>query len=406
MISRGSKGEFLKNFMGLASSNLINMIIPLLSMPYLSRVLGASSYGEVLIFSSITIFMMIIIDYSTNITGVRDCAESLGDADRLISVYERYQNTRMIMGVLFMPILIIYCFFYIPGVSIALSTEIIVISAVGYYLSAPWYHQGTSTLNVFSAINILCRVIQLLFIFLLVRSEESIDFALRINAYTIFISGVITYLYRRSRGHVHEIIGRRFKSNDIRSGFNAFIGDFSPNLYSNIPPLIIGASISPVIFASYSIAMRLINISGSFQSIAARSIYPIIVKGGAGLRNILIINILLSLIPFLMVVFFGDQIVRMLLGDGYSLASRFLIFGSVSIIFLSISYSFTYGYFFPNRLDAAFRNISMICSVAPAIVGYPLMYYYGAYGAVTMFVIARAMFCVSYFGFYKFNERK
>ncbi|UDQ78777.1 oligosaccharide flippase family protein [Erwinia rhapontici] len=87
------KKEFLRNFAGLASSNLINLLIPLVTMPYLSRVLGSDSYGVVLLFSSVTIFTMIITDYSTNITGVRDCAEALGDHDKIRLVYEKNQNT-------------------------------------------------------------------------------------------------------------------------------------------------------------------------------------------------------------------------------------------------------------------------------------------------------------------------
>lgn len=395
------KKEFLSNFAGLASSNLINLLIPLVTMPYLSRVLGADSYGVVLLFSSITIFTMIITDYSTNITGVRDCAEAISDHNKLKLVYEKNQNTRLILSFLLLPLSITYIHFYMPTINLYLATELIVVSSIGYYLSAPWFHQGTSSLHVFSAINVILRILQLFSIFLFIKTPDSFSLVMRLNAYFILVAGVLIFIYRKNRFEISETREINLKNNTLKSGANSFIGDFAPNFYSNIPPLIIGATVSPVVFACYSIAIKLINISGSFQTIAARSAYPIIVKGGTGLRNIMIINVLISLIPFIALTFFGSYIVNILLGPGYDLSVEFINIGSMSILLYAVICSYTYGYFFPKKKDLLFRNISIICSIVPALVGYPLMYHYGAYGAVIMLVIARAMFMILFAYYHK-----
>ncbi|WP_455814405.1 lipopolysaccharide biosynthesis protein [Pseudomonas graminis] len=395
------KKEFLSNFAGLASSNLINLLIPLITMPYLSRVLGSDSYGVVLLFSSITIFTMIITDYSTNITGVRDCAEAISDHDKIKKVYETNQNTRLILSFLLLPISVAYIHFYMPGINLYLATELIVVGSIGYYLSAPWFHQGTSSLHVFSAINVTLRILQLFAIFLFIKTPDAFSLVMRFNAYSTLIAGALIFTYRKNKFKISETRTLSLRNNTLKSGANSFIGDFSPNFYSNIPPLIIGANVSPVVFACYSIAIRLINISGNFQTIAARSIYPIIVKGGAGLRNIMIINIIISLVPFLALTFFGSYIVRILLGPGYDLSVEFINIGAVSILLYSVICSYTYGYFFPKKKDLLFRNISIVCSIIPALVGYPLMYHYGAYGAVIMLVIARAMFMILFAYYHK-----
>ncbi|HBA9762166.1 TPA: oligosaccharide flippase family protein, partial [Escherichia coli] len=86
-----AKNEFVSNLIGLGSVNVLNLIIPIITMPILSRALGGDGYGIVLLFSSVTIFMMIIVDYSVNINGVRDVALN---PNSLESIYIRFQGVR------------------------------------------------------------------------------------------------------------------------------------------------------------------------------------------------------------------------------------------------------------------------------------------------------------------------
>lgn len=392
--------EFLNNFIGLSSVNIIGMLIPIITMPYLSRVLGAEGYGVVLLFSTISIFMMIVIDYSTNITGVRESALNLSDANKTRLIYAKYQNIRLVFTVAFIPLAMIYCYFFVANFDFWLYFELLLVASVGYYLSAPWFHQGTSTLSFFSLITILVRVAQFLLIFVFVRTSDSIDSAMRLNAYAFLLTGVILKAFRFIRMDVKDTGGFNFSIKNFKEGFDAFIGEFSPNLYSNIPPLIIGAMVSPVVFACYSIAIRITNIAGSFQSIAAKSVYPMVVKGTSSLKNLFAINISMSIVPFVLIIFYGREIVHLFLGDGYDLAYYYLLLCSPCIILYSLLCSFLYGYFLPNKHDSVFKKISLISSVIPALIGYPFIHYFDVIGAIIMLLLARTLFAVLYFYYY------
>ncbi|WP_034943063.1 lipopolysaccharide biosynthesis protein [Erwinia oleae] len=397
--------EFLSNFIGLSSINIIGMLIPIITMPYLSRVLGVNGYGTVLLFSTLSIFMLIIIDYSTNITGVRDAAEKKGDKEALNYVYSRYQRIRFLLTLLFIPLSLIYCHFFIPGFSLLFYFEVMVASAVGYYLSAPWFHQGTSTLKFFSLVTVATRILQLLLIFVFVKDHDSVSSAVRLNAYAFLIAGVIMYIYRLHRIKVKKISNTNSIGKDFKEGLDAFIGEFAPNLYSNIPPLVIGAIVSPMVFACYSIALRIINIAGSFQAIAAKSVYPMVVKGKSTLKALLLINLSLSAIPFIAIILFRKEIIYLFLGQGYELAQKYLLLCSPGIVLYSILCSFSYGFFLPQRLDTHFKRISIISSILPAVVCYPLIQIYHAYGAILMLLMARLLFA-SLFAYYYFKLKK
>ncbi|MFG6656288.1 oligosaccharide flippase family protein [Scandinavium sp. M-37] len=392
--------EFLSNFIGLSSINVLGMLIPIVTMPYLSRVLGAEGYGIVLLFSTLSISMMIIIDYSTNITGVRECALNTKNSNQLTSVYIKYQGIRLLLTFLFIPLSIIYCYYFFANFDFLFYLELLSVSAIGYYLSAPWFHQGTSTLAFFSFITISTRLIQLLLLFVFVRDADSIHSAMRLNAYAFMATGIILAIFRYYRMNVKSLKSYRFSLQNFKEGFDAFIGEFSPNLYSNIPPLVIGAMVSPVVFACYSIALRITNIAGSFQSIAAKSVYPMVVKGSSSLKALFAINLLFALVPFLLILTFGHEVVNLFLGEGYEEAYWYLLLCSPGIILYSFLCSFSYGYFLPKKMDSIFKKISLISSVIPALIGYPLMHFYGATGAILMLLLARTLFALLYFYYY------
>lgn len=398
--------EFLNNFIGLTSVNVIGMLMPIITMPYLSRVLGADGYGVVLLFSTLSVFMLVIIDYSTNITGVRDAAENIGNPERLNEIYAKYQRLRLILTLIYIPLSLLYCYLFFSGNNVWFYLELLIVSALGYYLSAPWFHQGTSTLPFFSVVSVSSRLVQLFLIFLVVKNHDSVDMAMRLNAYSFLLTGVGMYMYRRYRMRIAKSKPHTSIMKDFKEGFDAFIGEFSPNLYSNIPPLVIGALVSPLIFACYSVAIRITNISGSFQSIAAKSVYPLVVKGTSSLRLLLIINLFLSAIPFFSILFFGKEIIGVFLGKGYEQAYIYLMLCSPAIVLYSILCSFSYGYFLPKRLDAHFKKISLISSIIPAIIGYPLLHFYEAFGAIFMLLLARAFFAGLFVFYYVCLEKK
>ncbi|HEI8991969.1 TPA: oligosaccharide flippase family protein, partial [Proteus mirabilis] len=68
------KKEILSNLVSLSSINILGILIPIITMPILSRSLGIDTYGEYLLFMTILIFGHTITDYSVQYIGVRQAS--------------------------------------------------------------------------------------------------------------------------------------------------------------------------------------------------------------------------------------------------------------------------------------------------------------------------------------------
>lgn len=345
------------------------------------------------------------MDYSTNIIGVREIAEAKNQSEEH-AIFSSLQSLRLFFGIISCFLSVVYVFFTVKGhLSFVVTAFNIVVALWGYYLTATWYHQGKQDMTILAVTSLIARVIQLSVMFLFIKTYDDITLAVFANSLVFFIPGAITSLYRNKRHKIKYNLSYKKIGQELRKGFNAFVGDFAPNLYSNLPPLLIGLFTTPAVFASYSLSLRIVNIAGSFQLMLAKAIYPSVVKGEVSLKAMMVVNVIIALFPILVIYLYGKQIIALFLGGGYEEVSYYLIFLAPTILFASILYALTYGYFLPNKLDKEFRNISLIVSVISAVIGYFLIYKIGVLGAIAMFVLARFLF-MTLFVFYYFKLSK
>ena len=122
------KKQFLSNLLGIGLIDGLNLLIPLLTIPILSRVLGPSEYGVYLLILTIVTFGYTFIDYSSNYVGVRKLAQAACNEKRS-DVFVNNFAYRIIFSILYVVIAFL--------VSITLyetSTALLVLFIRGQYL--------------------------------------------------------------------------------------------------------------------------------------------------------------------------------------------------------------------------------------------------------------------------------
>ena len=79
----------LENFVSLSALQLVGMLLPLITLPYLLRVLGFSNYGIVILAASLVAYFQSITDYSFKITATRDVAVFRNSPEKLNIIYSK-----------------------------------------------------------------------------------------------------------------------------------------------------------------------------------------------------------------------------------------------------------------------------------------------------------------------------
>ena len=90
------KKQFFSNLLGIGLIDGLNLLIPLLTIPILSRVFGPSEYGVYLLILTIVTFGYTFIDYSSNYVGVRKLVQAVckeNQSDIFVNVFAKLTST-------------------------------------------------------------------------------------------------------------------------------------------------------------------------------------------------------------------------------------------------------------------------------------------------------------------------
>lgn len=397
-----NKKELLSNVLSLGAIDFLGMLIPIITMPIITRAIGLELYGQYLLFVTMLTFGHTIIDYGVQYSGVRVAAKNRANKLDLETAYADYQGLRFVLsGVFFL-----FSSLYVVNVFNSIWYLIpLFLYIFGYLLTSAWFFQGAALTKYLSIASISNKILLLIAIVVFIKSKDDFFLLVLFTTIPIFITSILLLFFLRSRYQI-----KLFSLNNIKrtvnDGLSVFIGLLAPNLYNAIPLMLLGNYADKLEFANFAISLKVCGVIFMLQNVVAKSIYPITSRNKNGFKPTLFLNLLIVIPCVLILFFFGSDLIKVILG--VSLESDIYIkVISTSLIFVAISNSFSVGYFLPNNLDVEYRNIAIKTSILSAVIVFFLIYKFSVIGCALGLLTARAILFFNYTLSYKriYNEK-
>ncbi|HCZ9037868.1 TPA: oligosaccharide flippase family protein, partial [Vibrio alginolyticus] len=381
-----NKKELLSNVLSLGAIDFLGMLIPIITMPIITRAIGLELYGQYLLFVTMLTFGHTIIDYGVQYSGVRAAAKNRANKLALETAYADYQGLRFVLsGVFFL-----FSSLYVVNVFNSIWYLIpLFLYILGYLLTSAWFFQGAALTKYLSIASISNKILLLIAIVVFIKSKDDFFLLVLFTTIPIFITSILLLFFLRSRYQI-----KLFSLNNIKrtvnDGLSVFIGLLAPNLYNAIPLMLLGNYADKLEFANFAISLKVCGVIFMLQNVVAKSIYPITSRNKNGFKPTLFLNLLIVIPCVLILFFFGSDLIKVILG--VSLESDIYIkVISTSLIFVAISNSFSVGYFLPNNLDVEYRNIAIKTSILSAVIVFFLIYKFSVIGCALGLLTARAI---------------
>ncbi|EQB9033831.1 oligosaccharide flippase family protein [Vibrio cholerae] len=394
------KKEIIKNIISYGAIDILGLLIPLLTMPILTRALGAEQYGFYMFLLTIIYFGHTIIDYGTQYTSVRELAKYREDIYKIKRVYQDTQGLRFFLFIAYC-IGIIFYSFILNFDSITMYILFISLTyLLGYTLSPVWFYQGIGEVEIAMKVSLVVKITNLTTIILIVDSPNDLKLVVASLCIPMLLGGLYLSYFAMVKYQVGFPKFRQLKKS-LYVGRDVFIGLLAPNFYNAIPTIALGSIYPPADFASFAIASRLASVIVTVQNVVAKSIYPVlsIVKSNP-INKLLLINFIISIIPLIIIYVVGDWLLIIFLGDGFLDVNKYLMILCFGIVFIGLSNAISQGYLLPNGYDRIYRNISLRVSIVSGLVSFMLIYFYGIFGGAIAITIARIFFFLDYFQVY------
>lgn len=391
-----------KNYIYNVLYQALLVITPIITIPYLSRILGASGIGTVSFAESVVSYFILFANLGINTYGQREISYAQDDIKRRSSVFYNVFISKAITTICVL-VLYIICYFTIINSSIYLVFSIQIISVI---FDITWFFQGMEEFKKIVTRNAIVKLLSVIYVFNFVKNS---------NGILLYCIGVVIFPFIGYLSFWPNISSYLDKINlklinlrcVIKESFTLFIPTIAIQIYTVFDKTMIGLITKDAFENGYyeqsiKISRTLLLIITALSTVVIPRVgYYFDKKDDKIVKDILYKSyrfvFMMSIPMCLGLLFVANNFVPWFLGHGFEKSIILVKIMSLLIIFIGISNITGILYFMPtkqqNKLTisvciGAAINFTLNCILIPN---------YKSIGAAIASVIAEAIIAIIQF---------
>lgn len=286
LINNKEKKTLISNIFSLMVLQGANYVLPLLTFPYLVRILGVDGFGLLAFATAIVSYFSIITDYGFNLTATRDVSINQGNIEKITEIFSSVMIIKMLLFlislVVFLPIITLVEDIYKDYMIYLMTFG----TVLGQVLFPVWLFQGLEKMKYITYINLFSKLIFTISIFYFVNDGDDILMVPLLNSLGGILSGVISLFVIVIKFRVSfKVQSITVIRNYLFDGWHIFLSRLLGSLYRNTNIVILGIIANTTIVGFYSIAERIIKIIQSFQDVFGNALYPLFSRKIRGIKD-------------------------------------------------------------------------------------------------------------------------
>ena len=279
IVNTEDKKRLLSNFFSLSILQTFTYILPLLTLPYLVRVLGSEKFGLVVFAQAFIIFFNILVDYGFNLSATREISVNRENKEKLTEIFSSVMSIKFILiGISFAILSIIIFSFenFSNNINLYYLTFLWVI---GQALFPIWYFQGLEKMKYITIVNITSKLIFTIAIFIFIQNETDYILVPILNGLGFIIGGILSlWIVHKDFNQKFQIQSFKILIMYFKDSSQFFLSRISSVGYSNINTFLAGILLSPVFVTYYYLADKAVSVILTLFSPIVQTIYPYLAK--------------------------------------------------------------------------------------------------------------------------------
>lgn len=250
-------------------------LIPLLTFPFLTRVLGVRGFGEFGFAFAVASYMAMISDWGFNLSASGQVARARDDGAALTRLFWNTLAAKALLAAMCLAVLTGIVAFYPPARAMAPTMFAASGMVIANALTVNWALQGLERMGTFAVASLSGRVLTVPATFLLVHGPgDSWVAALVQSLGAIIGGGASLVLIGRTGliGRAHATVGGVV--DQLRKGWPLFVSILSANIYTSMNAIVLGVVAGPGVLGYYAAADRLRNAAQGVVSPISQAVYP------------------------------------------------------------------------------------------------------------------------------------
>lgn len=348
------------NFLYNSFYQLIAILIPVVTMPFLTRVLGAEGVGSFSYTYSIAYYFSMFIKLGLNSYGNRTIASVTEGRKKLSHTFWSIYLFQLFLGIIFTGLYIVYCIIWSEYQIYSYILILLVISSV---IDITWFFQGVEEFKIIVPRDSIIKILSTISIFVFVRNSNDIGIYILIRGCEFFLSQLITWNYLGKYVDFVEVQQRDIIKH-IKPNLILFVPTIAVSIYKIMDKIMLGILTNSSEVGYYHSAENIIQVPMALVTALGTVMLPRVSNMLAFKvekdcledtfqKSIKIIMFLVSLLCF-GIMSVSKQFVPIFYGDGFEKCIELYNILLPSCLFLAFANVIRTQFLIPNKWDRVF----------------------------------------------------
>lgn len=390
-----SKNKVVVNYLYNTLYEVLRLLAPLITTPYVSRILGADGVGKYSYTQSIATYFVLIGAVGTTLYGQREIAYVQDDIQKRSRVFFEVFTFRFITSIL---CTVVFFLTFCNGTKYAVLYRILTLEVVATSVDISWFFMGMENFRITAIRNICIKLLGISMVFLLVKKPEDVPLYTLCVTAPIIIGNLSLWLSVRKYLVFTGLPTFSAIAKHVKPVLILFIPQVAVEVYVVLDKTMIGLLSPDISQVGYytqaqKIIKLLLTIILSLGTVMLPAMSAAFAQGRTDeiekrIKTAFKFNFMLSFSLMFGVIAVADRFVPIFFGNGYAPVVRLMIIISPILVIIGISNVIGKQYLLPTKQQTAYTSSVVIGAVVNCILNYILIRKYNALGASIATLVA------------------
>lgn len=387
-----------KNFIYNSFYQILSFIVPLITTPYISRVLGSEGVGKYSYHYAIAYYFTLFIMLGVNHYGNREIAKNRDDRQQNSKIFWNIYTLQFGLGIIVNAIYIFYCFCFSKDLRISLIMSLYTLSAT---FDISWFCSGMEDFRILVNRNILVKIVVTTCVFLCVKEQEDVLIYSLILSAGSLLSQLAMLPYLKNKVYFVKPEKEAVFSH-LKPNLYLFLPVIAVSVYKIMDKIMLGIMSDEIQVGYYELSERIIQLPmvliSSLGTVMLPRMCNLVIKDKEQGIRFLEISIVFAMF-FASSMSFGimgisKEFVPLFYGEGFETCITLFLILLPSCLFLAFANVIRTQYLLPNQLDAIYLKSVFLGALVNVLVNLTFIPQWKAIGAAIGTLCAEIMVCI------------
>lgn len=275
IFKRVIKSKAAQNGMWLYVLQFFNTVIPLITLPYITRILGATEYGYFSVAYNLIGYFMVVVEYGFHMSGARK-ASLIKNVSELQVTFTAIVIARLFLCCICFVCAVVYSLFFIKSAKNTICLLLLFFIPLGMVLQQNWLFQGIQQMKYITIASVIARLLSLACIVIFVRDENDLAVYCICYSLTTIVIGVVETVLAITKLNMRFVKIKLLDIiNELEAGWYVFTTALSSKVFSAFGITVLGFLSTEYSVGIYSAIYKIPQMVLLFWNPISQVMYPI-----------------------------------------------------------------------------------------------------------------------------------